>query len=179
MCHHCHPLPPNIRAHALSHINGQITQLLNMYVTCFLIRTPVVGNRSLQRHEQTHVPSTTHRQLTRSPHRSECGPCVLGSVSLNVNMIDSMIDTLGSYMIGSTSRFFKLLPTARLHLRRDLSRETSKNKYPVSIRSSLGTGNGFRCAAVLLTYELKASCPSSAAVALKEAKAVHGGLSAP
>lgn len=94
-------------------------------------------------------------------------------------MIDSMIDTLGSYMIGSTSRFFKLLPTARLHLRRDLSRETSKNKYPVSIRSSLGTGNGFRCAAVLLTYELKASCPSSAAVALKEAKAVHGGLSAP
>ena len=33
-------------------------------------------------------------------------------------------------MIGST--FLKLLPTAHLHLRRDLSPETSKNTYPVS-----------------------------------------------
>ena len=40
-----------------------------------------------------------------------------------------MIDRLGSYMIGST--FLKLLPTAHLHLRRDLSPETSKNTYPV------------------------------------------------
>ena len=32
-------------------------------------------------------------------------------------------------MIGST--FLKLLPTAHLHLRRDLSLETSKNTYPV------------------------------------------------
>ena len=32
-------------------------------------------------------------------------------------------------MIGST--FLKLLPTAHLHLRRDLSLETRKNTYPV------------------------------------------------
>ena len=44
-------------------------------------------------------------------------------------MSQSLIDRLGSYMIGST--FLKLLPTAHLHLRRDLSPETSKNTYPV------------------------------------------------
>ena len=42
----------------------------------------------------------------------------------------NMIDRLGSYMMGPT--FSKLLPTAHLHLRRDLSPETSKNTYPVS-----------------------------------------------
>ena len=46
-------------------------------------------------------------------------------------MSQSLIDRLGSYMIGST--FLKLLPTAHLHLRRDLSPETSKNTYPVII----------------------------------------------
>ena len=49
-------------------------------------------------------------------------------------MSQSLIDRLGSYMIGST--FSKLLPTAHLHLRRDLSPETSKNTYPVYIESS-------------------------------------------
>ena len=44
-------------------------------------------------------------------------------------MSQSLIDRLGSYMIGST--FLKTLPTAHLHLRRDLSPETSKNTYPV------------------------------------------------
>ena len=38
-------------------------------------------------------------------------------------------------MIGST--FLKLLPTAHLHLRRDLSPETSKNTYPVTASSHL------------------------------------------
>ena len=46
-------------------------------------------------------------------------------------MSQSLIDRLGSYMIGST--FLKLLPTAHLHLRRDLSPETSKNTYPVPV----------------------------------------------
>ena len=46
-------------------------------------------------------------------------------------MSQSLIDRLGSYIIGST--FLKLLPTAHLHLRRDLSPETSKNTYPVSL----------------------------------------------
>ena len=46
-------------------------------------------------------------------------------------MSQSLIDRLGSYMIGST--FLKLLPTAHLHLRRDLSPETSKNTYPVNM----------------------------------------------
>ena len=39
-------------------------------------------------------------------------------------------------MIGST--FLKLLPTAHLHLRRDLSLETSKNTYPVIVQSCSG-----------------------------------------
>ena len=63
------------------------------------------------------VPSTTHRHS----QMLVC-PCDL--------MSQSLIDRLGSYMIGST--FLKLLPTAHLHLRRDLSPETSKNTYPVA-----------------------------------------------
>ena len=43
-------------------------------------------------------------------------------------------------MIGST--FLKLLPTAHLHLRRDLSLETSKNTYPVQgLRTEVLTSN--------------------------------------